>query len=124
MQGGQNPYRLPNASLTCLAAIEGLANLGVHRVILESYSQGLAQALNARDYYLADYGVLMREAVSTCMAMFDAYEFMFHHRSCIFFAHALAQYGYHSATASMSWLDSSLDFVSHLVASESAEHYG
>ena len=64
----------------------------------------------------------MKLGASVCMATFDTFTFIFCRRSCNSVAHALVQNGYRMATAIMFWLGSSSDFVSALVASESARH--
>lgn len=70
-------YALHAEAMACIVAVEGLANLGAHRVILESDSQILIRALSAGDSYSADYGVLLRESRSACTATFDTFEFVF-----------------------------------------------
>uniref|UniRef100_M8AQA8 RNase H type-1 domain-containing protein n=1 Tax=Aegilops tauschii TaxID=37682 RepID=M8AQA8_AEGTA len=49
-------------AMACLAAIEGAASCGVHRVILESDSLSLVQPLNSGDSDKGELGVLFREA--------------------------------------------------------------
>jgi ribonuclease HI len=47
----------------CVAATEGAAALGLHRVIFESDSQILVNALNSSSHDLATIGVLLRETL-------------------------------------------------------------
>lgn len=66
----------------CVAAIERMSNMGVFRVIFESDSLNLVNALKSGDSDLSDIGVLYREARSLCVLDFDAFEFRFCRRSC------------------------------------------
>jgi hypothetical protein len=55
----------------CIAAMEGTSNLGMFRVLFESDSTTLIEAINNGNYDLADTGVLMREARSLKFLHFD-----------------------------------------------------
>jgi hypothetical protein len=50
-----------------LAATDGAASLGANQEIFESDSATLVHALNSRDYDLARFGVLIREARSSAI---------------------------------------------------------
>jgi ribonuclease HI len=59
----------------CVAAIERMSDIGFFRVIFESDSLNLVNALKYGDADLSDISVLFREARSLCMLAFDAFEF-------------------------------------------------
>ena len=61
----------------CSEAIEGAARLGMYRVLFESDSSTLVQALKTTDYDLSEIGVLVRDARSSCILNFDVFEFLF-----------------------------------------------
>jgi ribonuclease HI len=77
----------------CVAATEGAAALGLHRVIFESDSQVLVNALNSSSHDMATIGVLLREIRSNCIRDFDVFEFSFAGRNCNKVAHSLAKHG-------------------------------
>jgi hypothetical protein len=106
----------------CIAAIEGNSNLGAFRVIFESDSLNLVNALNSGDHDLADIGILYREARSLCYQAFDAFEFSFCRRNCNTAAHAIAQFGRGADALNSFWLEDAPAFVSGLVASDLALH--
>jgi ribonuclease HI len=105
----------------CVAATEGAAALGLHRVVFESDSKTLVQALNSDSHDLSKIGVLLREARSICLSSFESFEFIFCSRYCNKVAHALAQYGYTAEDECCGWADDAPNFVSDLVASDVAE---
>jgi ribonuclease HI len=107
-----------------VAAIESMSNLGSFRVIFESDSLSLVNALKTGDADLSDIGVLFREARSLCVLAFDAFEFRFCRRSCNKVAHAIAQHGKTLGVQNLLWLDDEPDFVIGLVASDLATHQG
>jgi ribonuclease HI len=108
----------------CSAAIEGANALGLHRVVFESDSQILVKALTSTSHELAEIGVLLREIRSSCISSFDSFEFSFCPRRCNKVAHSLAQFGYRDESECNGWADHAPPFVSELVASDLAEHYG
>jgi hypothetical protein len=109
-------------ALACVAAIERMINIGFHRVIFESDSLNLVNALKSGDADLSDIGVLFREARSLCMLAVDAFEFKFCRRSCNKAAHAIAQHGKTLGVQNLIWLEDAPAFVSVLVASDLATH--
>jgi ribonuclease HI len=106
----------------CVTAIERMSNMGFFRVIFESDSLNLVNALNSGDADLSDIGVLYREARSLCVLAFDAFEFRFCRRSCNKAAHAIAQHGKTLGVQNLIWLEDAPAFVSVLVASDLATH--
>ncbi|XP_071685499.1 uncharacterized protein [Lolium perenne] len=109
-------------ALACVAAIESMSNRGSFRVIFESDSLSLVNAVKSGDADLSDSGVLYREARSLCVLAFDAFEFRFCRRSCNKAAHAIAQHGGALGVQNLLWLDDEPDFVTGLVASDLATH--
>jgi ribonuclease HI len=105
----------------CVAATEGAVALGLHRVVFESDSKNLVQALNSESHDLSKIGVLIREARSICISYFESFEFTFVSRHCNKVAHTLAQYGYTADDECRGWAEDAPDFVSALVASDVAE---
>ena len=91
----------------CVAAAQGAAELGLHRVILESDCKNLINALQSKSHDLALIGV--------CISSFESFSFQFAPRSCNEVAHLLAQHGLHVDSACEGWED---------VAPESAVHLG
>lgn len=81
------------------------AELGVHRVIFESDSSILVNALNSGEYDCSTIGVLLRESRSLCFANFESFAFGFCKRDCNKVAHELAAYGYRAGDVVSSWLD-------------------
>jgi ribonuclease HI len=59
----------------CIQAIERTSKLGTFRVIFESDSLNLVNALKSGDHDMAAIGVLYREARSLCTLAFDSFEF-------------------------------------------------
>uniref|UniRef100_A0A8R7TS40 RNase H type-1 domain-containing protein n=1 Tax=Triticum urartu TaxID=4572 RepID=A0A8R7TS40_TRIUA len=57
----------------CIKAIEAASELGIHRVIFESDSLQLVNALKTGEYDKSSIGVLLREVRSICCASFDAF---------------------------------------------------
>jgi ribonuclease HI len=106
----------------CVAAIERMSNMGFFRVIFESDSLNLVNALKSGDADLSDIGVLYREARSLCVLAFDAFDFRFCRRSCNKTAHAIAQHGRDVGVQNLLWLEDAPAFVSVLVASDLAMH--
>jgi ribonuclease HI len=105
----------------CVAATEGAVALGLHRVVFESDSKNLVQALNSESHDLSKIGVLIREARSICISYFESFEFTFVSRHCNKVAHTLAQYGYSAEDECRGWAEDAPDFVSALLASDAAE---
>jgi hypothetical protein len=62
-----------------------------------------------------------RSTKSSCTLHFDDFEFCFCWRDCNKVAHEFAQYGVRAGLPISEWIEHSLDFVSGLVASDSAE---
>ncbi|KAK1628050.1 hypothetical protein QYE76_002365 [Lolium multiflorum] len=108
----------------CVAAIEGAEALGLHRVVFESDSLTLVQALNTSSHELSAIGVILREARSNCIAAFDSFDFIFCPRKCNRIAHTLAQYGLRAEDECVGWADVAPPIVSDLVASELAASSG
>ena len=106
----------------CMKAIEGAADLGAQRIILESDCLMMNSALKSRDYDTTELGVLFREARSVCHASFGSYEFMFCHRECNRVAHSVAQFGLRAAGPFSVWAAEAPDFVSVLVDTEMVRH--
>ena len=105
-----------------VAAVEGAAMLGFHRVQFESDSQTLVSALKSSSHELSEIGVLLRDARSRCFAAFDLFEFNYCQRTCNKVAHSLAKFGYEADTECLGWTDEVPPFVSDLVASDIAVH--
>jgi ribonuclease HI len=106
----------------CIQAIERTSNLGAFRVIFESDSLNLVNALKSGDHDMADIGVLYREARSLYTLAFDSFEFSFCRRLCNKVAHAIAQHGRELGVVNSSWSEDASAFVSALVASDIATH--
>lgn len=83
----------------CVQAIEAAAEMGFHRVVFESDSLQLVNAINSGDHDLSSIGVLLREARSLCFASFDAFQFKHCKRSCNNVAHSLADFGFRANVA-------------------------
>jgi ribonuclease HI len=107
----------------CIAAMEGTSNLGMFRVLFESDSTTLIEAINNGNYDLADTGVLMREARSLKFLHFDNAEFTYCRRDCNNVAHTLAQVGYQGSASSSSWVDTAPVCVIELLASDLAVQF-
>jgi ribonuclease HI len=103
-----------------VAAVEGAAALGLNRVVFESDSKVLVDALNSSSHELSEIGVLLREARSLCILSFDLFSFKHYRRVCNKIAHTLAKFGSQAEEEYVGWADVAPDFVSDLVASESA----
>ena len=108
----------------CVAATEGAVALGLNRVIFESDSKTLVDALNSDRHKLSEIGVLLRESRSNCIAELETFSFQFCSRVCNKVAHAIAKFGSQAELECVGWDDAAPGFVSELVASEAAEHYG
>ena len=106
--------------LACLAALEGLYGIGVHRVLVESDSLSLIKALKSGDSDLSEIRVLIREARSRCFMSFECLHFQHCRRMCNSVAHVLARYGYGLVEAPVVWGEFVPEFVSVLVASDIA----
>jgi ribonuclease HI len=104
-----------------VAAVEGAAALSLNRVIFESDSKILVDALNSSSHELSEIGILLREARSLCVVSFDSFQFKHCSRVCNKIAHTLAKFGSQADEECVGWADIAPDFVSDLVASESAE---
>ncbi|KAM3241891.1 hypothetical protein ACQJBY_054552 [Aegilops geniculata] len=103
-----------------LRAAEASAEFGLHRVVLESDSKVLVQALNSDDYDRAMIGVLLREKCSVCHANFESFSFNFCKRDCNKVAHELTVFGLRARAVDLSWIEQAPDCVLVLVASEIA----
>jgi hypothetical protein len=103
--------------------MEGTSNLGMFRVLFESDSTTLIEAINNGNYDLADTGVLMREARSLKFLHFDNAEFTYCRRDCNNVAHTLAQVGYQGSASSSSWVDTAPVCVIELLASDLAVQF-
>jgi hypothetical protein len=79
--------------------VAGAIKLGANRVIFESDSSTLVNALNGKEYDRSEIGVLIKEARSICRTNFECFEFFFDRRACNAVAHELAIYGANSACA-------------------------
>jgi hypothetical protein len=91
----------------CVATIEGAEALGLHRVVFESDSLTLVQALNTCSHELSAIGVILREARSNCIAAFDSFDFIF----CpVNVAHTLAQYDLRAEDEYVGWAVWLIDF--------------
>ena len=69
-------------ALACVLTTEASAELGIHRMILESDSQVLVHALNSGEYERALIGVLLRETRSICHANFESFSYSFCNKNC------------------------------------------
>jgi hypothetical protein len=98
-----------------VAAVEGALN----RVVFESDSKVLVDALNSDSHELSKIGVLLREARSLCISSFDLFSFKHCRRVCNKIAHILAKFGSQTEEECVGWTDVAPYFVSDLVASES-----
>ena len=110
-------------SEACVAAVEGAAELGLHRVIFESDCRNLIMAIQSKSHDLALIGVLLKEVRSICIGSFETSSFQFAPRSCNEVAHRLAQHGLRADAACVGWEDEAPDFLVDLVASEAAVHH-
>jgi ribonuclease HI len=106
----------------CAAAVEGAVALGLHRVIFESDSKILVNALQTRSYDLSEIGVLVRDIRNVYIGSFDSHEFSYCPRECNRVAHELAQFGFRAEEGCLGWADEAPVFVSELVASDIAAH--
>lgn len=104
----------------CVAAAEGVVELGLHRVIFESDSLTLVSALQGRHYDLAPIGVLLKEVRSLCIGSLESFTFQFAPRGCNAVAHSLAQYGLRAESECTGWEGSAPDCISAVVASDIA----
>jgi hypothetical protein len=109
-------------AFACIQAIERTSNMGAFRVIFESDSLNLVNALKSREHDLVDIGVLYREARSLCTLAFDSFEFSFCRCLCNKVAHAIAQHGRELGVVDSLWSEVTPAFVSVLVASDIAMH--
>ncbi|KAE8779439.1 hypothetical protein D1007_47530 [Hordeum vulgare] len=107
-------------ALACVKATEASAELGVHRLVLESDCQVLVKALHTDEYERAMVGVLLREARSLCHANFESFKFSFCSRDCNKAAHELAAYSFRAGADDLSWIDQAPDFICAMVASDMA----
>ena len=107
-------------TMTGLKAAEASAEFGLHRVVPESDSKVLVQALNSDDYDRAMIGVLLHEMRSVCHANFESFSFNFCKRDCNKVSHELVAFGFRARAADVSWIEQAPDCVSVLVASEIA----
>jgi hypothetical protein len=73
----------------------------------------MVDALNSSGHKLSEVGVLLREARSMCIALFDFFCFKHYCRSCNKIAHTLADFGSQTDVSVAPY------FVSELVANES-----
>jgi hypothetical protein len=106
----------------CAAAVEGAIALGLHRVVFESDSKTLVNALQSKSYDLAKIGVLVRDIRSDCIGSFDSYDFSFCPRSCNRVAHELAHFGLRAEDGCSGWADEAPSFVSEFAASNIDVH--
>ncbi|KAE8803593.1 hypothetical protein D1007_20544 [Hordeum vulgare] len=105
-------------ALACVKATEASAELGVHRLVLESDCQVLVKALHTDEYERAMVGALLRETRSLCHANFESFKFCFCSRDCNKAAHELAAYSFRVGAVDLSWIDQAPDFISAMVASD------
>ncbi|KAM0915505.1 hypothetical protein ACQ4PT_010803 [Festuca glaucescens] len=108
----------------CAAATEGAAALGLHRVVFESDSQTLVNALNSSSHELSVIGILLHEARSNCISSFDSFEICFCPHQCNNVAHSLAQHGFRAEDECVGWADVAPPFVSDMLASDLAVSSG
>ena len=87
---------------------------------MESDSATLVSALLSNDYEMADFGVLLQEARSLCILNFDCCEFHFCPQKCNKVADALAALVFGRVYRISEWIEYSPDFVTGLVAIDSA----
>ncbi|XP_044389046.1 uncharacterized protein [Triticum aestivum] len=92
-------------TMTGLRAAEVSAEFGPHRVVPESDSKVLVQALNSDDYDRATIGVLLHETHSVCHANFEPFSFNFCKRDCNKVSHELAAFGFRARAADLSWIE-------------------
>ena len=111
---------LQSESVACLAAIDGAIRIGANRIIFESDSSTLIQALKSNDYDKATIGVLVKEARSLCILNIDSYAFSFSRRTCNSVAHELAKLGVHSGPDDSFWEASAPNCIVKLLASDIA----
>jgi hypothetical protein len=102
-----------------VAAVEGATALSLNKVVFESDSKVLVDALNSDSHELSEIGVLLREARSLCISSFDLFSFKHCRRVCNKIAHILAKFGSQTEEECVGWTDVAPDFLSDLVASES-----
>ncbi|KAM0845230.1 hypothetical protein ACQ4PT_056506 [Festuca glaucescens] len=104
----------------CIAAVEGAIKLGANRVIFESGSTILVNALNGNEYDRSEIGVLIKDAKSLCTTNFECSSFSFDRRACNAVAHELDKFGANSAEASYFWVDHAPNCVIDFIASDVA----
>src|SRR5207244_3650516 len=102
----------------CSAAVGEAVSLGLSRVIFESGSLTLVNAINTGSHDLSSIGVLIKEIRSLCLASFDCFSFVFCKRNCNKVAHELAQYGCQASVPVFHWTEYVPEFVRSCVASD------
>lgn len=107
-------------AVACVKAVEASAGMGFHRVKFESDAQVLVKALKSDDYERSMIGVLLRETRSLCFENFESFDFGFCTRDYNKVTHELAAYSFRAGVLTSSWTEQAPDFVSDVVASESA----
>ena len=100
----------------CVRAVEAAAELGIHRVMFESDSSVLVNALNSDEYDRSTIGVLLRGSHSLCFGNFESFVFSFCKRECNKVAHELAVFGYRAGGVVSSWLEQAPDCLGSLIA--------
>jgi hypothetical protein len=108
----------------CVAAIERAEALCLNRTVFESGCQVLVSTLNSNSHDMSEIGVLLREARCRCVVFFQSSSFTVCRRVCNKVVHSFTQLGSKMEDECIGWVDEASDFVSVLVASESAEHSG
>jgi hypothetical protein len=111
---------LHSEAAACVAAIGGAIKAGANRVIFESDSATLVDALKTRSYDKATIGVLMKEARSLCMLNFESYSFSFSRRGCNRVAHELASLGAKSESQDSIWVDAAPSCIVNFLTSDLA----
>ena len=105
----------------CLAGVMLAGEMGVERIVVETDSLVLKQALMSSSHRLAPTGGLICETQCLLATNFSAFEIAYVPGSCNRVAHALAAIGCKCpSSAGLRW-ESTPTFVEDLVASDRAE---
>jgi hypothetical protein len=107
-------------TVASIAAIDGAKRLGTKKIVFESDSSLLVQALQTNDYDRSTIGDLVKTAKRKCVTSFDSFQFSFCRRECNSAAHELAKFSVRSLLSVCYWEDSAPNCVKDILASDLA----
>lgn len=106
----------------CLAALRAATELGISRIIPETDSKNLVQAITTCDFDQAPGGVIFREIKEMLSLHFNPDRIVFSTRSCNKCAHELAHFGLaRDPDQPIVWLDPLPRFVQSLLDCDAAD---